>query len=254
MPAVSALIICLNEESNIEDCLRSVVWCDEIVLIDGNSSDKTIDIASKYTDRIYRNEWKGFAEQRKFGLTKAEGEWIFSLDADERCTESLAEEIKNLLSDTGSSGNHISGYAIPRKSFFLGKWIKHGGWYPDYQMRLFRKQYADVSKRLVHESYVVSGETGKLKNNMLHFTVSSLSEYVNKINHYTDLSSKEKRSKLNPGLLKLIIWPLFEFVKKYFFQFGILDGIPGLMVSLFHMITKILTYMKIWELQNKNEK
>lgn len=248
MSKISGLIICKNEEKNIEECIKSILWCDEILIIDSYSEDSTIDLAEKHTDKIFQNEWKGFSEQRKFGLTKVNYEWIFSLDADERCTKELEAEIKNLLKKDSIPEN---GFEIPRKSFFLNKWIKHGGWYPNYQLRLFKKQFAGLSDRLVHESYTVEGPTGKLENNILHYTVSSVSEYVTKINTYSNLSALEKKNKKKINFLDILVMPQIAFFIQYVLKGNFLDGMGGLMVSKFHMITKLLNNMKIWEIQNK---
>nr|HMS66345.1 glycosyltransferase family 2 protein [Ignavibacteria bacterium] len=188
--------------------------------------------------------------QRKFALTKVSTEWIISLDADERCSSELKEEIRQLISRDSISEN---GFFIPRENYFLGKKIRHCGWYPDLQMRLFRKQNAFVSNRLIHESYEVKGETGKLQNHIIHYTANSVSEYTEKINHYSSLSAIEKVNKRKIGLMYLLVKPKLEFLKKYIFQLGFLDGTEGLMISLFHMTTKSLTYMKIYELQNKKK-
>ena len=249
MSKVSGLIICNNEEKNIEECIKSIRWCDEIILIDSYSIDNTLAIAEKYTDKIFQNEWKGFAEQRKYALTKTNYEWIFSLDADERCTPELEIEIKKLMSKNIIPDN---GFEIPRKSFFLNKWIKHGGWYPNHQLRLFRKEAASISERLVHECYKVTGKTGKLKNNILHYTVSSVTEYVNKINRYSGLSALEKVNKKKIGYIDILVLPAFAFFQQFILKGNFLDGTAGLMVSKFHMMTKLLNNMKLWELQNKN--
>ena len=249
MKKISVVIICKNEEKNIEECLKSVQWCDEIVLIDGFSVDRTIEIAKTFNIKIFQNEWKGFSDQRKFALTKVHNEWVFSLDADERCSNELAEEIKNIFSQNNFAEK---GFLIPRKSFFLGKWIKHCGWYPDFQLRLFNKNSVTVKERLVHESYEVQGECGELSNVILHFTVKSISEFVTKINHYSSLSSIEKVSVEKIGYTHIFLKPFLEFIKKFIFQKGFMDGINGLMVSYFHMMTKILTYMKMREIQKQN--
>lgn len=253
MNNITALIICLNEERNIGECLKSVSWCDEIVLIDGFSTDKTLEIAAKHNAKIYQNEWKGFAEQRKFGLTKVSCSWVFSLDADERCTDKLTEEIISKLKQGINSAETV-GFEIPRKSYFLGKWIRHCGWYPDYQLRLFRKESAFVRERLVHEGYEVNGKKEKLRNDLLHETVNSISEFMIKINNYSGLSAQEKKDEGNIGFAGLLFRPVFEFIKKFVFQSGFLDGIHGLMVCYFHMITKILTYIKIRELHKDSVK
>lgn len=246
MNNISAVVICNDEEKNIEECLKSLQWCNEIIVVDSFSSDNTVDLAKKFTDKIFQNEWKGFADQRKFALTKISNEWIFSLDADERCTNELADEINRSL----SQNDQASGYLIPRKSFFLKKWIRHCGWSPDFQLRLFKKNSVHVRERLVHEGYEVKGEVRKLQKPILHYTVNSISEFINKINLYSTLSAIEKKD-VSIGYAYLLFKPSLEFIKKFIFQKGFMDGISGLMVCYFHMITKMLTYMKIREIQNK---
>ncbi|MCE1164109.1 MAG: glycosyltransferase family 2 protein [Bacteroidetes bacterium] len=246
---ISALVICRNEEKNIEDCLKSLSWTDEIVVIDAESSDETMNIALRYTKHVYEKKWEGFSEQRKFGISHAKGDWILSVDADERCTPELKEEILNL---TGSTQH--DGFLIPRKNFFLNKWVRRAGWYPNYQMKLFRKNSVSVSDRKVHENHSVKGSTGKLRNPLLHFTVRSITEYADRINSYSTLSASEKVKDIKVSFLYLIFRPYFDFIQKYIFQFGFLDGIIGLMVSFFHFYTKLLLYMKIWELQNQRNK
>ncbi|MBK8982752.1 MAG: glycosyltransferase family 2 protein [Ignavibacteria bacterium] len=248
MRKVSGLIICKNEEHNIEECVKSILWCDEIIIADSYSTDGTLEILKKYPVSIYQNEWKGFSKQREFAVSKVNHEWIFSLDADERCSPGLASEIKSVL----NSGNLFDGYMIPRKSFFLGKWIKHCGWYPGYQMRLFNRKNVTVTDRLVHEGYLISGSEGKLVNDILHYTVRSVSDYTMKINNYSSLEALEKADGKKISAANLFFKPILEFKKKFFFQGGYRDGIYGLMVSYFHMMTKILTYMKIREIQNKS--
>lgn len=248
---ISAVIICTNEENNIGDCLASVSWADEIVVIDGGSTDNTRDIAGKYTDKVHVNKWKGYAKQRTFSLTKVSNEWIFSIDADERCTDELKNEmLERLKTDNG----RYSGYEMPRKSFFLSKWIKHAGWYPDYKMRLFKKDAVSLSDNLVHERYIINGETGRLNNDILHYTVTSLSGFMSKINEYSTLSAHEKAGKKKVNFLVLFFRPQFSFIREYILRGGFLDGIHGLMVAFFNMITSMLTYMKIWEIQNSNKK
>lgn len=249
MKKISGLIICRDEEKNIEDCIKSLHWCDEIVVVDSFSNDRTLEIVYKFTDKVFQNKWNGFSEQRKFALGKVNSEWVISLDADERCSEELALEIRSTIEIDDS----VNGYKIPRKSFFLGKWIKHCGWYPDLQMRLFRSDKVTVSDRLVHEGYNVTGETPELKSDILHYTVRSVTEFADKINHYSTLSAIEKSNGKKISMSYLFFKPFFEFKKKFFFQQGYRDGIYGLMVSFFHMMTKILTYMKMIEKQNKTD-
>ncbi|MCB0721769.1 MAG: glycosyltransferase family 2 protein [Ignavibacteriae bacterium] len=248
---ISAVIICTNEEKNIDDCLKSVSWADEIVVIDGGSIDNTRELALKHTDKVYENKWEGYAKQRTFSLGKVNNEWMFSLDADERCTEELTKE---MLERLNVEGEKYSGYEMPRRSFFLGKWVKHCGWYPDYKLRLFRKDKVKLSDNLVHERYLIDGETGRLKNDILHYTVTSISEFMDKVNVYSTLSAQEKAGKKSAGFFVLMIRPFFGFYREYIFRGGFLDGVHGLMVSFFNMITSMLTYMKIWEIQNKDKR
>lgn len=248
MNKISGLVICGNEEKNIEECIKSLMWCDEIIVADSYSTDRTLEILKKYPVRLYQNQWKGFSNQREFALGKVNHEWVFSLDADERCTPELESEIKSILKNNIKA----NGFFIPRKSFFLGKWIKHCGWYPDLQMRFFRTEKVTITERLVHEGFKVTGETDKLENDIIHFAVRSVTEYSEKINRYSSLSAKEKAGVKKISLSYLLIKPFFEFKKKFIFQQGFRDGIYGLMVSYFHMMTKVLTYMKIREIQNKS--
>lgn len=245
---VSVNIICRNEEKNIEECLKSVLWADEIVVVDGESSDKTTEIAKKYTDKVFVNKWQGFAAQRSFALGKSTKEWILVLDADERCSLELKEEILSFL----SSNNIIfKGFRLPRRNYFLGKWIKHGGWYPGYQFRFFRKDSTTVSDRLVHEGYVINGETGVMKNDILHYTVQSVSEFMQKVNGYSTLQAEEKSGRRVIKFKDILLRPIVAFYIQFFIRGGFRDGIHGLMVANFDVITNMLTYMKIWELQNK---
>lgn len=248
---ISVTIICKNEEKNIEDCIRSVLWADEIIVVDGYSSDKTVDIAKRFTDKVFQNVWNGFAEQRSYALSKTSNEWIMPLDADERCTEELKTEIMNIIS---KKNIEESGFIIPRKTYFLNKWIKNCGWYPNYQLRLFKKEKVKVTDRLVHEGYEVNGKTGKLQNDIIHYTVNSIFEYLDKINQYSSLSAKEKVNRKKVKFNDIFLRPVIAFIQQFIFKKGFLDGVYGLMVTNFDVMTKMLTYMKMWEMQNKKNK
>lgn len=248
---VSVNIICKNEEKNIKDCLKSVQWADEIVVVDGESSDNTVEIAKRYTDKVFTNKWEGFAKQRSFALAKSTKDWVLVLDADERCSPELKDEI---LSSLKSNDLVFKGFKLPRRNFFLGKWIKHGGWYPGYQMRLFNRDNVTVSDRLVHEGYEINGETGTMKSDIIHYTVQSVFEFMNRVNGYSNMQAEEKYKNGNIGFTAIFIQPLKSFVVQYIFKGGFRDGIHGLMVFNFDAITRMLTYMKIWELQNKEKK
>ncbi|MGB9696358.1 MAG: glycosyltransferase family 2 protein [Ignavibacteria bacterium] len=247
---LSVTIICKNEEKNIATCLESVKWADEIIVVDAFSSDKTIDIVRKYTDKIFQNHWEGYTAQRKFALSKTSHQWVFSIDADEKCPEELKSEILDAIRHSGE----IVGYKIPRKSYFLGKWIKHCGWYPGYQLRLFKKSEAEVTNRLVHEGYEVKGDIGYLKTAIEHYTVNSIADYMNRVNVYSTLQACEKLNRRKVRFGDLFLRPVSSFIRQFFIQRGFLDGVYGLMVTFFDVITNMLTYMKIWEMQNSSKK
>lgn len=246
---LSVTIICFNEENNIKACLDSVKWADEIIVVDSGSTDRTKEIALTFDNvKFYSEKWNGFAKQRLKSISLSNNEWIFAIDADERCSNDLKEEI------TESIGKNIfNAFKIPRKSYFLGKWVKHCGWYPDYKIRLFKKNSIEVSDRLVHEGYITKEKIGTLKNDLIHYTAQSIKEYTDKVNIYSSLQAQEKFSKKKAKYYYLIFSPLLAFFKSFILKKGILNGLTGLLVSYFHMTTNILTIMKIIEMDKKNE-
>lgn len=246
---VSVTIICRNEEDNIGDCLESVKWADEIIVVDSFSKDRTVEIARRYTDKVIEKEWEGFAKQRAYALSLASGEWVFPIDADERCTPELMGEIQNLL----KTSHNRNGFRIPRRSYFLGKPVRHSGWYPDYQMRFFLKDRAKVTPRDVHEGYEVEGKTGMIKSSLLHYTVSSIQDYTRKINHYSSLQALDKAKKKKIGFYDLFFRPISSFLRQFIVKSGYRDGITGLMITFFDVFTNALTYMKAWEIQNREK-
>jgi (heptosyl)LPS beta-1,4-glucosyltransferase len=243
---ISVIIITKDEEKNISDCLKSVEWADEIILVDAESSDKTIELAKVFTNKIFIRKWEGYVPQKKYALSLASNEWVLSVDADERITPELKNEILNI-----SSGDSDS-YKIRRKNFLLNKEITSCGWGNDYQLRLFKKEKTDLTDRLVHEGFTVDGKVGKLENPMLHYTFSSFTDYFNKINYYTSLKAEElfkQKRKVNG-------WTIFSHTVSAFFLFfinkrGFKDGVRGLIISLLHSVSTMLNYIKLWELQNR---
>ena len=243
---ISAIIIAGNEEKNIRPCLESVKWCDEIILVDSASSDKTVEIAKEFTDKIFIKKWEGFAIQKRFSLEQASNEWVLSIDADERVSDGLRKEIEELL----SSEPKADGYKIPRENYFLNKPIRSCGWYPDYQLRLFKKSKTKVTDRKVHEGFIVEGKVEKLKNVLIHFTHQNISETITKINHYSTLEAEEKVNRKKAKPHQIITHPVAAFLNHFISRRGYKDGIHGLMISLIHATTNMLTYMKLWEMQN----
>jgi glycosyltransferase involved in cell wall biosynthesis len=242
---ISCIIITWNESKNIRRCLESVKWADEIVVVDSNSTDDTKKIAMEFTDKIFNLDWGGFGAAKEFAKKQARGEWILSIDADEAVTQELREEIQKVI----SSADPQDGYFIPRRSNFLGRWMKHGGWYPDFVLRLFKKQKGQFTSSLVHEKVIVEGRTGYLKNNLLHYTDPDLDHYLIKLNRYTtiDALQRSKEDKTSSPA-DLLIRPAATFIKMYLFKLGFLDGIAGLILavsSAFHVFVK---YAKLWHL------
>jgi len=245
---ISVIVIAFNEENNLNECLESVKWADEIIVVDSFSTDKTVDIAKSYSAKIFQKKWEGFAIQRKYSLEAASSEWIFSIDADERVTSELKESIQRIV----KNDNTINGYKVARRNYFLGKWIKSAFWYPDYQLRLFRKEKAKIEEVLVHEGFEVEGNTEIVDGDLIHYSYRSLDEAYKKINHYSTLAAKQKQNK-KVSAMDLILHPLAAFITDYFSRKAYKDGVHGLLVAVMHAMTNLMTYTKIWELQNMNK-
>jgi glycosyltransferase involved in cell wall biosynthesis len=242
---LSIILIAQNESARIAACLESVRWADEIVVVDGGSADDTVAIARRYTDRVFVNPWPGYAAQKQFSLDHATREWVFSLDADETVTPELRAEIESLLA--GSPAH--DGYTVPRLSSFLGHTMRHGGWYPDRQLRLFRRARGRLSERRVHEGFLVDGSVGRLGNDLLHETHPTLTDSLARVNRYTSLDALDRASRRRVGVLDLLLRPPVTFIKKYVAQAGFLDGMPGLVLAVMSAISKFSLYAKTWELQ-----
>jgi glycosyltransferase involved in cell wall biosynthesis len=248
MEKISAIVIAGNEEDNIADCLESIRWADEIIVVNSESKDRTVEIARQYTDKVFVRRWEGYASQKKFSLQQANNEWVLSIDADERVSPELRDEILNL------DFSKADGFYIPRRNYFLGKVMRSCGWSPDYQLRLFRKSKTTLSDRMVHERFIVEGKKGNLKNELLHFTHTSLKSTFDKINEYSSLEAVEKSTKIKMNGVRIFFKPIWEFFHHYIIRYGFTDGVHGLMVSIIHAITKVEVYMKIWEIQNGGKK
>ncbi|MDP2939658.1 MAG: glycosyltransferase family 2 protein [Candidatus Omnitrophota bacterium] len=254
MDKLSVIIITRNEESNIRDCLGSVKWAGEIVLVDQSSADKTVEIAKEFTDKIYITENKDFCEpDRMFAISKASNEWILALDADERVSDELKQEIVSLLEQK----DKLDAYYIRRRTYFLGKWIKGCGWYANV-LRLFKKGKVSFSGR-IHEPGCPLGSVGYLRGHIMHYSYGSLNEYFEKFNRYTSVVAKEEYEKgirINRGnfLLLFFIKPMYFFVRKYFLQRGFMEGWRGFFISFSASLGLFMTYAKLWEKQNYSKK
>jgi glycosyltransferase involved in cell wall biosynthesis len=238
---ITATIITLNEERHIARAIESLRCCDEIVVVDSGSADRTTELAEKLGARVIESPWRGYAGQKNWAAERANNDWILSLDADEALSEGLEGEIWNLK----KNGPQHDAYTMPRMAQYLGKWILHSGWYPDRKVRLYNRQKAKWVGNRVHESVQVRGRVGRLESNLLHFTCDSLSEHLKTMNRYTTLAAEELVSrKIRPGWTRLILDPSWTFLKTYFLQAGFLDGIEGLTIAYMAALYTFLKYAK----------
>lgn len=242
MQPISTIVLTKNEAENIERCLKSIEGLsDDVIVVDCFSEDGTVDIAKRFTDRVYRNEWQGFSRQRKFALSKTKHNWVLWIDADEEVSPELAVEIKRLVFN-------VDGYFLPRLVFYLGGWIRHCGWYPDHTMRLFDKRKGSFSDAIVHEKFSVQGRTEKLKHPLFHYPYRNISRHLEKINDYTTLAAMQMAQKgRKASLLSAWSHSLSKFFKMYLLKMGFLDGSRGFAVSVLGSYYVFLKYAKHWE-------
>ena len=244
--SLSTIIITKNEERNIKECLQSVKWADEIMVIDAESTDQTREIARHYTSHIMVRPWEGFGAQKNFGIHHATGDWILILDADERVSSELAKEIQErLLSWTP---HDPVAYRIPRRNIFYGEWVRWGGAYPDLQTRLFQKGQATYNNVEIHENLLVKGLIGKLEGPLEHETEKHIVDHFRKFSLYITLAAKEQeKSTMMVHWWHLLLNPLVTFAKKYVLKLGFRDGIRGIIHAAFASMYTFGKYAKLWE-------
>lgn len=249
MNKLSAIIIAKNEESNIGRCLNSMlnVIDDVVVIVDSTTNDKTFEIASKYEFvQCEIVKWLGYAKSKKYALSKTKYNWVFWVDADEELTEKLVVE----LNEFKKSQPEYSCYDVARRAYFLGKWIKHSGWYPARIKRLFDKNKVWFDEKDVHEGLVVEGTIGHLNHDLNHYTDPNIEHYFNKYNIYTTLAANELAKKgRNASLLDILLRPVFLFIKMYIFKLGFMDGLHGYILAKFSSSYVFTKYVKLWELK-----
>jgi glycosyltransferase involved in cell wall biosynthesis len=238
---ISATIIAFNEERNIARVIESLRCCDEILVLDSGSNDRTVELATKHGARVEEASWHGYAAQKNIVAGLAANDWILSLDADESLSEALEAEIWQIK----KAGPSFDGYTMPRLAQYLGRWILHSGWYPDRKVRLFNRQKAEWVGEYVHESVKVHGSVGHLESNLLHFTCNSLSEHLRSMDSYTTLAAQELvvRGK-NLGMAKLLFDPPWTFFRTYVLQLGFLDGAEGLSIAYMAALYNFVKYSK----------
>jgi len=246
VPRVTVTIITLNEAAHIAAAIDSASWADEVVLVDSGSTDDTSSIARAKGVRVETRAWTGYVDQKNFAASLSSNDWIFSLDADERITPSLATEVRSLLS---TEPPH-RGYRVPRVTHHLGRWVRTTDFYPDFQTRVYDRRAARWKGRYVHESVMVDGATGRLTGELQHYSYRDLRDHLDRINQYTTLAARQMHeSGRRSGPLDLLVHPPAAFLRNYVLRRGFLDGTAGLTLSIVNAYAVFLKFAKLWELQ-----
>ncbi len=242
---VTVTLIVLNEEKNLGRALESVQWAKEILVVDAGSTDKTESIASRWGARFLKNPWAGYGQQKNFAHQSATQDWVLNIDADERVTDELYQEIRAVLQ---SPEPPVKGYAIPRKTFFLGRWIRHGGWYPNYLNRLSLRSHSRWSEPPVHESLLIEGEVRRLKEPLLHYSFHSIHDQAQTNLKFSLLGGQKLLHQgRQPSLLLLILKPIGKFLETYLWKRGFLDGWSGLIISVNASYSVFLKFAYLFE-------
>jgi glycosyltransferase involved in cell wall biosynthesis len=256
---LSVVIITFNEQANIGRTLASVqpLVADgkgEIIVVDSSSTDRTVEIAKSFGAKVFVEEWKGFAAQKNSAIDKATGGWILSLDADEEVSDGLIKEIEEICHGPAEDGfGSENGYWIKRRNYFLGRPLRHGGFWPDPKLRMFRRGRGRVESRAVHETFHVTGRVGTLYYPLLHHSYPTLSDYIEHMNRYSSLGAEMVvgKGKVGFSIINIVLRPLFTFTYNYFFRLGFLDGREGLLLHLYHAVYVSWKYAKAWELSRQ---
>jgi glycosyltransferase involved in cell wall biosynthesis len=248
MPRVTVTVITKNEADALADALRSVSWADEIIVVDAESTDETAAIARQFTDRVYERPWPGYVDQKNHAASLATNDWIFSLDADERVTPALRDEIRARLQSEPAA----CAFRVPRVSFYFGKWIRTTDMYPDYQLRLYDRRRARWDGMFVHESVRADGNVEYLKNELQHHPYRDLSEHLVRMDRYTTLAAHQMHAQgKRAHALQLFLHPKLAFLRNYILKGGFRDGTAGLVISLVNSYYVFLKFAKLWELQRR---
>jgi glycosyltransferase involved in cell wall biosynthesis len=246
VPRLTVTVITKNEAGNLAAALESVAWADEIVVVDAESTDQTVDIARRFTKRVEVRAWPGYVAQKNYAASLASHDWILSLDADERVTPELASSIRAVLSDTP---RHAA-FRMPRVTWHLGRWIRATDWYPDHQTRLYDRRTAEWTGRYVHEAVTTKGSIGELSGELLHFPYRDVSDHLETIDRYTSQAARQMREEgRRAGLLQLAGHPPLAFLRNYIARGGIREGVPGFIISALNAYYVFLKFAKLRELQ-----
>lgn len=253
-PHLTVTIITLNEEKNLPKALQSVQWADEVVVVDSGSTDKTVEIAKAYGAKVVYNPWPGYGQQKNFAQNLASHDWVLNIDADEVVPPELATEIQEALYQVEKGETSYRGFYFPRKTYYLGRWIQHGGWYPNFLVRLSHRQYSSWSEPNVHEELQVSGPVHGLKQPLHHYAFSSIQEQILTNLRFSELGSRDlKQTGQKPSLSRLVLKPLGKFLETYLLKRGFLDGLAGFIISVNAAHSMFLKYAYLSEAQIKHE-
>ncbi|MEI7973249.1 MAG: glycosyltransferase family 2 protein [Bdellovibrio sp.] len=246
---LSVVIITLNEEAHIEDCIRRVAWAGEVLVVDSGSTDLTCEKAKNLGARVLKKDWQGFGEQKHWAAGQARWDWILSLDADERLSAEAAAEIENSWSQLDPQ----TAYEFPRLSWHLGRWIRHGGWYPDLQRRLFNRRHSMWRRVPIHES-VDSPRRKKMQGEIRHLVFRDLSHQVQTNNRYSTLQAEEhyRRSQRASGY-RIFVKPWIKFLECYFVKLGFLDGLAGFVIAVGAAHSVFIRWVKVWEMERQRK-
>jgi glycosyltransferase involved in cell wall biosynthesis len=242
LPRLSAIVITRNEARNIADCLDTLAFCDERIVVDSGSTDDTVRLAEGKGARVVKNRWSGFGAQKNFALMLAGGDWVLSIDADERVSPGLARQILDAIAT-----NRNTGYELPRRSSFCGRRMRHSGWSPDYVLRLFRRGRARFSEDIVHERVICEGPIARLSEPLLHYPVTRLEDALSRMDRYSTAGAEMtvaagKRVSFTTGIVR----GLWTFIRTYFLRGGFLDGREGFLLAVANAEGTYYRYMKAW--------
>jgi glycosyltransferase involved in cell wall biosynthesis len=245
VPKVSVTVITRNEAADIAEALKSVAWADEIVVVDSESTDETAAIARQFTDRVVVRAWPGYVDQKNYAASIASHDWIFSLDADERVTPALADEIRATLATAPSH----AAFRVPRVAWHLGQWIRTTDWYPDYQPRLYDRRVAEWTGKYVHETVTLRGTRGDLRHELQHYAYRDIADHLETMDRYTTYAARQMHEAgRRAGVLQIAGHPPLAFLRNYIARGGIRDGVAGFVVSAMNAYYVFLKFAKLWEL------
>jgi glycosyltransferase involved in cell wall biosynthesis len=241
---LSAAVICQDEAHGIADCLASLAWCDEIVVVDSGSRDATVEIARKHASRVIHNDWPGYVAQKNFALEQTTGDWILCLDADERCTPVLREAIEGTL----ASAPDVAGFEVRRHVFYLGRWIDHGGWYPDWKLRLVRRGRARWGGVDPHDKLLPDGPVRRLHADLVHLTYRDFGDHLRTLQRFADVVSAEwERDGRRFSLLRAVLHPPVKFLECFVWKQGFRDGWAGFVIAATSSFYVFAKYVRLWE-------